>query len=891
MAYLSNKNKPNISTNKNNRNNMPKNNALQNNKNKLELVRRKNNLNNKKENNKNNYGNVNANNNENVAQNLEEKLKSIKEKQKKESARKAIVTGLKAYNPAIGEAADKVLKTEKGEKLLDAYAKGDTPTEGINNVKKELKNETRKQTLIITFASLIIPLLFLLIIVALISTSVDTQIFSNENGGTVESDDYQYDDPNINVFANYPGLYEKVVSVTDKVSDEYQIEVDKYLILATLISPIDNELVTPIDDGSCGEDKCYYFKGESKTWSEFIDSLADQTELLAKMQIMTYTNNGPCNGDQTLEQYAQNDLETNTFPWYGWLNPANWFKGFRDAANAELNAKCTNVDVPEVKILSINEGNYYLTNNASKEYNYVKESNSGGVYFWNIVNENGFIHQYLKDYLSDEFSDNPDKNYEINKNKIVETTNDIYAYYETIRKDCDGYKVIEGKIDKINTTNGTVDFEDQYIGGVLLAEHNGASLEAMKAYAIIARTKAVSAVGIDGTGVMDSSIQNYDSSYNPDSYPIIKEAVESTRGMVLTNYKEADVLPLGTGNVSSETDNEETTAVDSTGESNNSINFESLETAGYNKDAMIKTIYDGTSIRILSNSIPSGKCTNAEIYKGEKKSTTSNNYSSSDESSGSNYGYVTGGTALTKPLTEALSENGYTIDDLNKCIGDRVTAAGMGTREGVVEAGMSLLECTMKMTGGYTYPYDHRGGYVGGNYNSDIKGKLGVNSKWGEIEEYATGCSSGENCRLGLNCANYVRWAMCNGGMDLCDKGSTFATGMAGVNSNENYFPGAIRVQITPTLKVLNDGSLDKTKQEVIEMIKPGDVLYSDNNGTANHVMLVVATDSNSITVAENGRKTRKIAKSEFESNTMTYVVLLLDNYYSNSSNKNSLTW
>ena len=244
-----------------------------------------------------------------------------------------------------------------------------------------------------------------------------------------------------------------------KVSKKYQVEVDKYLIIATLVSPLANDLIRPVDDYSCGEEECYYFKGESKTWKEFLSSWGDQAELLAKMQMLTYTNNQNeikvnCGPEETMEQYAKNDLETNTFPWWGWLNPVNWFKGFRDAAAAEVNAKCVTAnngetEVPTVRVLSIEQGEYYLNFNSDREYEFVKDPNSGGVYFWNLVNKNGFIHEYLKDYLSDEFADDPDKNYEVNKSTIVDITNYIYIYYESIRKDCNGYPVIEGELDKI----------------------------------------------------------------------------------------------------------------------------------------------------------------------------------------------------------------------------------------------------------------------------------------------------------------------------------------------------------------------------------------------------------------------------------------------------------
>lgn len=63
----------------------------------------------------------------------------------------------------------------------------------------------------------------------------------------------------------------------------------------------------------------------------------------------------------------------------------------------------------------------------------------------------------------------------------------------------------------------------------------------------------------------------------------------------------------------------------------------------------------------------------------------------------SNYTKRISGNPLNEPLTEALSNNGYSIDCLNGCISQRVVAAGIGTRQGVVEAAVGLLECTMEM--------------------------------------------------------------------------------------------------------------------------------------------------------------------------------------------------
>lgn len=1001
MAYLANNHKD-----KTNSNNVPKRATRENPNNiNLEQVKNRNGLNNNGFKNKNNSGNQYTQPDNQIANRLER----VKEKQKKEVAKKAIVTGLNSVAPGAGTVADQALKTEKGEKYLDAYAKAETPQKGIQNVLKLYKEDRKKTQLILAIIGIILPVFLLCLLVVSIFKNADSQIFSNENDGTVESEDYKYDDPDVNIFAGYPNLYEKVVEKVNKVSDKYQLEIDKYLIIATLISPIENGLIKPVNDGSCGAEECYYFQGKSYTWEDFLSTWADQSELLAKMQILTYINpespgnvQAKCGEEETMEQYAKNDLEQNVFPWWGWLNPVNWFKGFRDAAGAEVNAVCTEAPsyrqykAPTVFTLSTEQGIYYKTNNANKEFEYVKEPDTGGVYFWNLINPNGFIHTYLKDYLSDEYVEDTEKNYEANKSTIVDTVNYIYLYYDSIRKDCEGHKVIESTLENINVydpktgTTSQVEFEDQYIGGVMLAEYNSGDMESLKAFAILARTEAAAVVGTDGSGTIENSSndQNYNPNYSPEKYPKIAEAVKATRGLVLSQYKSPKVwkteydafcpqknvlengfyylpeqqksLPINpeayekiTGKefiksdskyldcpcfknnnsrphdeiidrksirytpsntepptwpggtpsqatkdvcwtnegITRQNDNNETeygwsykpTGGHGRGASQYGLKY--YEVFGYDQDALLRMFFHGASVRVLSSSLENGKCKDIPFYTGEKGGT-------GQSGTDANYnGDTIGGTALNTSLTEALSSNGYTVDDLNNCIGDRVNSKGMGTRGAVVEAGVGLLECTMKMTGGFTYPYDHRGGYVGGSYNPDIKGKLGVNSKWGEYADYATGCSGPKPCRLGLNCANFVRWSMCNGGMDLCSRGSTYATGMAGVNSSEDYFPGAVRVRLTPSFEVLS-GSVDgASKDEVIEMIQPGDVLYSDHNGSGNHVMLIVGTDSSSITIAENGRKTRKIPKNQLKSNSMTYVVLLLDEYYNNSSNQNSLSW
>lgn len=944
---------------------------------------------------------------------IAQKMKQVREKREKKKIKDAISTAAgTAGGPAAKLAAKALLNTSNGDKYVEAYKQGSTPTEKINNVKRVLKMDIKKIKIIGVVLFCFVSMLFFLIFLSFFFKTVDSQTYSNENGGTYKSENYIGDDKVVNIFANYPNLYEKIVETANKVSDQYKVEVDKYLIIATLVEPIANELIVPVNDNSCGEENCYYFKGESKTWSEFLVSWSDQTELLAKMQMLTYINNEGdikvnCGAEKTMEQYAQNDLETNTFPWYGWLNPVNWFRGFRDSAAAEVNAKCVDAKngssvVPTVRVISIDQGTYYSTNNANRELVYEKDPNSGGVYFWNLINKNGFIHEYLKDYLSSTDSDDPDKNYEINKKVIVDTVNDIYSYYETIRKDCNGHQVMKGQLDKIKFREDfgaqiyTLDFEEVFVGGNLLATFPGAKGEVAKAQAIATRSEAYyniveeGAEMITGTQIMgcwwwkynptyDPSYENqadnpnYDPDYPKEHFPEIYKAVTETKGIVVTSYDGTHVLnsqfdsfcpvtrdpqggfyylPDGQRNLpidvsrfsiskkrtecpcfqnkSSRPSTEfsdtfenllnryvgtpaqttteacwEATGQTKRDELGNVLYGYKYSTSGghgqgisqhgmayfaqfgYDHEALIKLFMErnnyGVSFKRYDGSIEDGECVNHGYYnrgdQGGSGSSGSDSYNSD-----SNYDVLIGGNPLTKSLVEALQANGHTIDELNQCIKNRVEKAGPGTREGVVEAGMGLLECTMSLTGGYTYPYDHTGGKVG-SYNPDITGKLGVNSKWGFPG--GVGCKAGTQCRYGLNCATFVRWSMCNGGMDLCTRGSAFAHEMY----DTTYFPEATKVRLSPGFQVLKGNISVSSALEAYDKIKPGDMLYSDRlSGGANHVMLIVGKHGDVLTIAENGRQTRNISKNQlFGSRDYTYGVLLLDDYYANSANRNSL--
>ncbi len=960
----------------------------------------------------NSRGQASSNSTKN-AQSLSDKIKNVRREQQRKQARQNIRKGLNSYMPGLGEVANKKLKTEQGEKLLDKYLDAPTKAEGIRQVAKELTKEKRRRKMIFWFLTHLIPIFLLLLLLVLIFKNADTQIFSNQNGGTVESEYYEFDNVNTNIFANYPGLYEKIVSAVKKVSDTYKIEVDQYIILATLLAPIDNGYVTPVrkeditTGNACDEDLCYKYDGDYITWQEFVDTMGEEAELLAKMQILTFTIKGECGSEKTMEQYAKNDDEVEELAWWEWLNPVRWFTGYTDEKKAEKNYVC--VDAPQkdnrlpenVYTLSLDKGEYKYVVHNDGTTEYEKDPNSGGVYYWNLVNEGGFLFKYLKDYLYDDNHSITDESelYKLNLPTILSNAEYIYSYYLSIRKSCDYpddvHKILKSEIKTIKVYNPPekqsrfgleehieIDFEDQYIGGVMLAEYNSGNDEALKAFAILARTEAVANVGLDGSGEIENSSnkQNYNPNYSKEKYPRIAAAVEATRGLVVSDYKKQEVwhteydafcptsntpeggrwyyLPEGQQNlpidivayeektgkqfidpdskyldcpcfknansrphdevidrkyIKYSTYDQAPTEADGTpsqttkescwtrtsymkddlvgwsykasgghGRGASQYGLTYFGAFGYDQDALIRLFFKTAQLRVLQSSLPEGKCHTVDTMDLDKDG--GNTPSGNSDFDGNGYTEILEGSPLKTTLVNALAAKGHTIEDLNSCIGEKVNSAGYGTRAGVVAAGVGLLQCTMDLTGGYTYPYDHTGGKV---WQADLNGKLGVNSKWGEYG--GVGCKD-EPCRLGLNCANFVRWALCNGGMNLCSQGSAFAHEMI----YDQYYPGLIKIKTAPFFKVISGETDISTSSDAFDQIKPGDVLYSNSvSGGSNHVMLIVGKEDDRIIIAENGRKTRAISKSAITSSggSMEYIVLLLDGYYNDPQNQNGLSW
>ncbi len=963
----------------------------------------------------------------NLPQDIGARIRDMREKKMREQAastiKKEIPKRVSPFGSIMMHSSMQKEDSATGKDYIDTLQNASSEEEGLQKIAVKIKI---KETLLkfgVYILGFFIILLFLIVLVSSVFKNADTQIYSNENFGKVDDEIGEG-----SVFSKYPSLYPKIESAVNKVRNRYKIEVDKYLILATLLAPIDNGMVQPNGRDDCGATECYSLDDKSYTWDNFLEAWGDKAEFLARAQILTYLADGSvsCGSAKTMEQYAKNDASVNEFNVWKLFNPVNWFRGFRSITDAEVNAKCVEApkgtsSIPTVRVLSNEQGIYHNTIDGEHNRGFEKEEDSGGVYFWNLVNDGGFIHVYLKDYLSvDEESGTNDQNYEQNLPEILDLAEYIYSYYESIRKDCYGMQLLESNIETIKVSDKDtgeiieVDFEE-YLGGVLAAEFSSGNHEALKAFAILTRSYALSIVGLDGEGVIENSSnnQNYNPNYRPADGDHIWEAVKDTKGLVVTNFDSLQVkmteydafcptksttdngfyylstgqrsLPINPGAYQQKsgksfsispvylecpcfrsledrphdkmvgrdpvrfTQNPYNPPIHGGGvpyqtttplcwiekpSANRSVNgineyawrykasgghgrgasqygLKYFGEFDYDYVALIKLFYgDNVTLRKLTYSLEEGECQNAEYATGGG-STSIDSCGVEFEVTDSNYTTYIGSSPLNEPLVQALEKNGYDIDCLNSCIGQRVNAAGYGTREGVVEAGVGLLECSIAMTG-HTYPYDHRGAWVG---RSEMNGRLGVSSEWGIYFDWATGCQpEGANCRAGINCANFVRWSFCNGGMNSCSTGSTFATGQTGFNSNEDYYPGAIRVLMTgrsvtvsPNIKVSElpesyrmqisykysgETRLSSVSQDdFISLLQPGDGLYSDKNGRDNHAMLIVGTNDSEIWIAENGRKTGRVRHTELKSGNKSYGLLLLDGYYERTGNMNNLGW
>ena len=224
-------------------------------------------------------------------------------------------------------------------------------------------------------------------------------------------------------------LKNKISEVKSSFTSEYGVSIDEKLILATLIAYQDND----------------------KYSSEDMD--VSKIELLAKYQIITKTK---CNYDSsTIRKIASNDKKV----LFG---------------SEEKNYKCDSSSKEETYETSTERGDY-------------SDDNSGGVYYWNLI-DGDFITDYYSDFVYSEGS-----NQKKDEKKIHSIVEDIYDFYEIMPDDestDNTCGIVYAECPGVTVNGyGTYDLET-YVTGVLNAEFGvlGDSEEMMKAAAIAIRS-------------------------------------------------------------------------------------------------------------------------------------------------------------------------------------------------------------------------------------------------------------------------------------------------------------------------------------------------------------------------------------------------------------------
>lgn len=209
-------------------------------------------------------------------------------------------------------------------------------------------------------------------------------------------------------------LKTEISEVKSSFSSKYGVTIDENLILATLIAYQDK------DENESEEDNLSYMKSK--------------IELLAKYQIITKAK---CNYDSsTIRKIASNDKDE----LFG---------------KEEKNYKCDSSSDEETYELSTERGDY-------------SDDNSGGVYYWNLI-DGDFITDYYKAFVSSDSSTN--KKDEKTIHNIVE---DIYDYYVAIPDDEDDTSSYNGvSSDKYWWPSGSS--ETETTSGKLFAKGNPVS--------------------------------------------------------------------------------------------------------------------------------------------------------------------------------------------------------------------------------------------------------------------------------------------------------------------------------------------------------------------------------------------------------------------------------
>lgn len=203
---------------------------------------------------------------------------------------------------------------------------------------------------------------------------------------------------------------------------------------------------------------------------------------------------------------------------------------------------------------------------------------------------------------------------------------------------------------------------------------------------------------------------------------------------------------------------------------------------------------------------------------------------------------------INEPLTKFLESHGSSLEQYNDFIKNSVLTAGVGTREGVVTAAVSMIN----------YLYDNFDAKMPYYWGGKHKG-IGISKKFGEYRPSKPSRSGKIYYHISFDCSGFVQWAIINGGFN--DPG----TGTSNFNS-----------------KFFANSCLEKDSNCLGQ---PGDLINSPDD----HVVLIVAVDeaSGKYMVAESTGAGVIMQQRNIHSGGNTTRVLFMDDYYQNEVNTN----
>lgn len=472
------------------------------------------------------------------------------------------------------------------------------------------------------------------------------------------------------------------------------------------------------------------------------------------------------------------------------------------------------------------------------------QTSEDSVYYWNLVNS--FIPEYYEEYLPAK----SDPNYEKEVKKIAD---EIYMLYDTMGPSqtcassyqgpsslCPNGITVVGK----DGNASTIDFEE-YIAGVVSNEaYSSEGMEALKAQAVAARTYAINL-----TNYCEKTISNSTNAqtFTKDINDRAREAATSTAGEILVD---SNGKIFGAQYDSFCYDDKDCPDAKKNADGTYSVTYTKVP----NGEKHVITLSDPKQYgRITHGQGHAHGMSQLLSYQMAKEGKTYQEILSYFYSDGVTINLVLspttteGGTIINKPIEHYLSAVGTNINNMNQTIYSQVRKAGVGTREGVVAAAVTLINNFYSQTG-YLLPYEL---YPSGKYSG-----YGMDPSWG------TNTGRSDYPSNGLDCSGFVSWAIHNGGFKY------------EVKSAKGWGDSSAR---RPWTKGMTDTSA-----------KPGDLIYNapqSANGTTGHIRMIVEVTKEGYVVAEaSSRKNGVRIKTISFTSTGNYYLVNMDNYYASAT-------